>query len=80
MPKPRLAALWAKASSESSPRRLVLSSRWRAVFGPDAGRRRGGELDFGMEWLFGAMERRKPEGLRLSSSNFHYFLKISLLI
>jgi hypothetical protein len=33
-----------------------------------------------MEWLFGAMERRKPEGLRLSYSNFHYSLKISLLI
>ena len=44
----RLAALWTKASSESSPRRLVLSSRWRAVFGPDAGERLGGELDFGM--------------------------------
>jgi len=31
---------------------LVLSSRWRAVFWPDAGERRGGELDFsmGVKW------------------------------
>ena len=59
---------------------MVVIQRRRAVFRLDAGWRRGGELGFGMEWLFGAIERRKPEGLRLSSFKFNYFLKISLLI
>ena len=63
MPKPRLAALRAKASSESSPRRLVLSSRSRAEFGRDAGGvRRRDRLDM-LE-----IERRGLIGLRLGFS------------
>ena len=35
--RPEAAVFTVKASSASPPRRLVLSSRWRAEFGRDAG-------------------------------------------